>query len=48
MRGPMQELGAKASESGNEFARKLYGGQTFIVCVSMTSPCSLNRIKTFL
>ena len=31
----------------NEFAKKLWGGQTFVVYISITSPCSLNRSKTF-
>jgi len=28
---------------GPSLLKKTLGGQTFIVCVSMTSPCSLNR-----
>ena len=32
----------------HEFARKPWGGQTVIFCVSMTSPCSLDRSTTFL
>jgi len=36
------------SRSGTEFAKKTLGGTNPIVCVLMTSPCSLNHSTTFL
>ena len=41
-----EELTAFGFETG-EYEKTL-GGQTFIVCVSMTPPCSLNRSSTLL
>jgi len=55
---PYLLLSTQLLQTGTEFARKLWGGKlciicisykyNFIVCVSMTSPCSLNRSTTFL
>jgi len=44
---PQNTVQLRYLAAGTEFARKLWEGQTFIACVLMMSPCSLDRSTTF-